>query len=58
MIDCDLSFEYSEVDASIKGYIESIKNPKSGTIRVDRVGSIIDSDSIMECNAKIVVNNK
>lgn len=58
MIDCDLSFEYSEIDASIKGYIESIKNPKSGTIRVDRVGSIIDSDSVMECNAKIVVNNK
>ena len=57
MIDCDLSFEYSEVEASIRGYIESIKNPKSGTIIVDRVGEIINSDSIMECNAKINIRS-
>ena len=58
MIDCDLSFEYSEVEATIKGYIESIKNPKSGTITVDKVGKIIKSDSIMECSANIILTNK
>ena len=33
---CDLSFEYSEVEASVNGHIDSIKNPRSGTITVDR----------------------
>ena len=54
MINCDLSFEYSEVDASIKGYIESIKNPKSGKIVVDKVGSIIKGDAVVPCSAQII----
>ncbi len=54
MVDCDLSFEYSEVDASIKGYVESIKNPKSGKIVVDKVESIILDGSIIESKAEIV----
>ena len=29
--DADLAFEYSEVNATVKGYIESVKNPKSGS---------------------------
>lgn len=53
MIDSDLSFEYSEVDASIIGHIDSIKNPKSGSITTDSVGEIITSDSILESKAKI-----
>lgn len=57
MIDCDLSFEYSEVEASIKGHIDSIKNPKSGRIVVDSVGEIIKDHSIMESNAEITVRN-
>ncbi|MGN1153359.1 MAG: DUF3737 family protein [Candidatus Gastranaerophilaceae bacterium] len=55
---CDLSFEYSDVDAEIKGNIVSIKNPKSGTIKVDSVDNIIWEDAVMECNADIVINNK
>lgn len=58
MIDCDLAFEYSEVDADIVGHIDSIKNPKSGIIKVDSVGEIINSDSIMESTAKIEIRNK
>ena len=53
MIDADLSFEYSEVDASVKGRIDSVKNPKSGTIIADEIGEIITSDSIMESTAVI-----
>ena len=44
MIDADLSFEKSDVDATLIGDIVSIKNPRSGTIRVDKVGEIIMDD--------------
>lgn len=54
---CDLAFEYSEVEADIKGNVDSIKNPKSGTITVDSVGEIINEDSIMEVNGKVVIRN-
>jgi len=60
LIDCemeetDLSFEYSEVEATIKGHIDSIKNPKSGTIIVDSVGDIIYADSVMETNGVVKI---
>ena len=58
MVDTDLAFEYSEVDAVIKGNVESIKNPKSGKIVVDSVGKIINEDSIMESNCVVEVKKK
>ena len=58
MEDTDLAFEYSEVDADIKGNVISIKNPKSGTIMVDSVDEIIHEDSIMEVNGKVVIRDK
>ena len=36
-----LAFEYSDVEASIKGSIVSVKNPKSGTIIADEIKEII-----------------
>ena len=53
--ECDLAFEYSDVEADIKGNIISIKNPKSGTIKVDSVGEIIKEDSIMDVNGKVLI---
>lgn len=44
MIDADLSFEKSEVDAVILGSVKSIKNPRAGMIQVDEVGEIIMDD--------------
>ena len=41
MIDTDLSFERSEVEASLTGPIVSIKNPLSGHIYAPSVGEII-----------------
>ena len=38
---CDLSFEYSEVDADVKGTIDSVKNPLFGKIVADSIGEII-----------------
>lgn len=55
MEDTDLSFEYSEVEADIKGHVVSIKNPKSGTITVDSVGEIIRENPVMECTGEVVI---
>ena len=41
MIDCDLAFERSGVDAVITTPVISIKNPLSGHIRVPAVGEVI-----------------
>jgi hypothetical protein len=50
----DLSFEYSEVDADVRGHVDSIKNPKCGQITVDSVGEIImTDDTVMECTGKV-----
>ena len=55
MADTDLSFEYSDVEADIKGHVVSIKNPRSGNITVDSVGDIIWDDPVMECNGHVIV---
>ncbi len=55
MEDCDLAFEYSSVNAKVKGRIESIKNPLSGRIEVDAVGEIIRDGSVKECKGEIFV---
>jgi len=44
MINCDLAFEKSEVEASITSPIISIKNPSCGRICVPSVGEIIRDD--------------
>ena len=38
--DCDRAFEYSTVDADIMGSITNIKNPTSGRIVADHIGSV------------------
>ena len=56
MIDTDLCFEKSEVEASIKTKVESIKNPLSGHIYVPCVGEIIRDDDQSE--GKVIVQKK
>lgn len=41
MIGTDLAFENSSIEASIKGCIQSVKNPKSGFIEADGFGEVI-----------------
>ena len=55
---CDLSFEYSDVEATITGHIVSIKNPKSGTITVDSADDIINGDCVMDCNGVVIVRER
>ena len=55
MEQCDLAFEYSDVQASVIGHIDSVKNPKSGEIICDSVGEVIREAAVMECTGKIVI---
>lgn len=54
MIDCDLSFEKSSVNADIVGDIISVKNPDSGIIVADGVGEIINESG----EGKILIREK
>ena len=49
MADADLSFEKSEVEATLTAPIVSIKNPKSGSIKVPAVGELILDDPEAKC---------
>lgn len=53
MHDCDLSFEYSDVDAEVTTVIDSVKNPASGVICAPGYGEIILTGSVIESRAKI-----
>lgn len=44
--DADLAFEYSELRATVKGNIVSVKNPRSGFIKADTIGETIIDDNI------------
>ena len=53
---CDRVFEYSTVHADIRGRIENIKNPTSGHIIADEIGSITIDDNIrMPADCKIEI---
>ena len=54
----DLAFEYSDVQADVVGSIDSVKNPKSGTIVCDGVGEIIREDAVMECSGTVRLRGK
>ena len=45
---CDRAFEYSTVQATIKGHIENIKNPTSGHIVADSIGSVTINDNVLQ----------
>ena len=53
MIDTDLSFERSDVEATLTTPIVSIKNPLSGHIYVPKVGEIIMD--IAEAKGEIII---
>ncbi len=55
---CDLSFEYSDVEATVKGHVDSIKNPRSGKISVDSVGEIIREDAVYDCHGEVFVGGE
>ena len=56
MVDTDLAFERSEVEATLTAPIVSIKNPLSGRICVPAVGEIIRD--ITGANGEIIVTEQ
>lgn len=58
--DANLLFEYSKVNATIRGDVTSIKNPTSGSIRVEgKVGEvIIDANQKAPADARIESRNE
>ncbi|MBQ0092049.1 MAG: DUF3737 family protein, partial [Clostridiales bacterium] len=58
MKNCDLAFEYCTVDATVRGHIDSVKNPIHGTIIADSIGEIIrDENQKPESDCVIVCGN-
>ena len=55
MIDTDLSFEYSEVEASIIGEIVSVKNVLSGTVVADKINDVIIEEGPYQINGKVII---
>lgn len=57
MINCDLSFEYSEVNAKINGNVDSIKNPLKGYIECGSKTQIILENSKYDFKGEIVLKD-
>ena len=57
--DADLALEYSDVQATIRGHVVSIKNPRTGSIQVDSCGELIlDSNIKAPADCRIEIGGK
>lgn len=56
--DCDRMFEDSILQAEIKGSVTNIKNPRSGRIVVDSVGSVTIDENILQPADCVIVQRK
>lgn len=55
MVNCDLAFELSEVEADIQGRILSVRSPLSGEIVCDGVDSLVEDVTVRPCRGKVTV---
>lgn len=55
---CDRVFEYSTVQADIRGHITNIKNPTSGHIVADSIGSVTIDENVRQPNNCIIETRK
>jgi hypothetical protein len=58
MENADFAFEASEVTATVKGNILSVKNPRSGRIEAESIGEVIRSESPYPVEAEIITRGK
>lgn len=57
LINTTLAFEYANIDAQIDSRIESVMNPKSGTITAEEIGELIlQKDRIDPSKTKVICN--
>ncbi len=58
LINTTLAFEYSKVDAQIEGRIDSVMNPTSGTIKAEKIGTLImEKDKVDPTKTKIFLSS-
>lgn len=56
LVNTTLAFEYSTVDADIRGKVDSVLNPKGGVIRADHIDElIIEKDKVDPSATRIIV---
>lgn len=59
LLNTTLAFEYSTVDADIKGKIDSVLNPTSGTIKADEIGILyMTKDAKNKDSVKIICDSE
>lgn len=59
LLNTNLAFEYSTVDATVDSNIESVKNPYSGKIIANSIGEVIfDNPEMKAENTEIITNHK
>ncbi|MCR4583530.1 MAG: DUF3737 family protein [Prevotella sp.] len=51
---CDRMFEYSTVEADIRGHVTNIKNPTSGHIVADSIGSVTIDEFVRQPNNCVI----
>jgi len=54
LVDTDLAFEYSTVDADIRSHIVSVKNPTSGRISAESIGEIIMEEKRVDVSKTVI----
>ncbi len=54
MVDTDLAFEKSEVEAVITTKVDSIKNPLSGQIQVPELGELVMDDPNAKGQVRVI----
>ena len=58
LVNTTLAFEYADVDVEIVSSVDSVFNPKAGTIRAQRIGElIIEKDKIDSEKTKIICDD-
>lgn len=55
---CDLAFENSEVRATVRGHIDSVKNPVSGFLTADSIGEVILDEFSLSGECPITAGGK
>ena len=55
MEDTDLAFENSEVEATVTGHIDSVKNPYKGFVIADSIGEIIFDENKWDGECKVSI---
>ena len=56
--DCDRMFEYSTLEADISGKVTNIKNPASGHIVADEIGSVTIDENIKQPADCVITTRK